>query len=254
VLLQGESTFHDTYTTPDRYESQLKERGIFFPETYVETTTIPGHTYQYARTEIDRYATAAIEIKNASCARVKVDLAATFDFGGWDSLKRAGGAGVVSYLGAKLTGQSDDDAQKAAWKAAAGAASGLHGDASVVIAPQQTDVVSIDIDTQSLFGNNRKMNSVNLEHFDVILPDGPDCRPSDFSDLRDLSGKYQPIRDQYKRACEKGRQRPACDYLAAVDKKNARVGLVAACNGGKAPNFEAACERLRFESWLNPSD
>jgi len=251
VLEQNSHAVVTSYTTPDRYESVLKERGIFFRQAYVETTRIPGRTYTNTSTKVDRYAAATMLVKNESCAPVQAEVELTFEFDGWDSLKRGALAGALTYFLAKASGANDKDSEAAALGLgiAAGAA-GLSARKTVTLAPNQEHVLGVEVDTQSLFGNNRKMKTVKIRRFELIFPEGSQCKPQCLSDLRDLSGNATSIRAKYQRACSTGSQKPVCEYLQAIRAGFDEEPLRRSCNNGKAPNLEAACSRIRYARWL----
>lgn len=249
LLEQSETTRVSFYTTPDRYEHALKERGIFTREHYVETTRFPGQTYQTSTTEVDRYASAALGIDNASCAPIHVSASLVFSFGAWDSIKRGALAGIATFVGGRLLGADKDDAADGARRAfAAGATRGLRVRGELRVQPRSKGTLVLEVDTQSLFGNNRKMEGVNIEQLDVSFPSGKHCKPECARSLKDLSGPLEPVRAQYKRSCEVKSQ--ACEYLRAIDAQS-EGGLSKACNGGKSPNFEGACRRRAFADWLH---
>lgn len=252
VLFQDVDTFYESYTTPDKFETRVKERGIVFRETYLETTKISGHTYVYTRTDDSRYANASIELKNTTCAPARIELAVTFDFGAYDALKRGAGSGLLVYFLARAVGADKEASKQAALDAATTTAtSGLQGSTFIVIPPGQTEVVSIEADTQSIFGRNRRMESVHVDKFSVSFPDGQNCRPAGFEDLRDLQGTNQVLRDQYATSCAKGKRKVACAYLEAIDDGNREMGLRAACNNGGEPSLSPACDRVLFLEWLH---
>jgi hypothetical protein len=184
---------------------------------------------------------------------VKVDVEATFDFGPYGSLKRGIAAGLATYFVGRLAGMNKKDARSVAWDSAGeGASTGLTSRESIELPPSEVSVVLLEVDTQSLFGNNRKMQSVRIERFDVSFPEGDRCTPACLDELRNLGGAAAKIRQMYQRACSAAKQSPACAYLKAIDADNKQGLLRSACHGGAPPNFEGACVRMKWADWLHP--
>ncbi|MCU0694314.1 MAG: hypothetical protein MUF54_23240 [Polyangiaceae bacterium] len=251
VLEQSSTTIISYYKEPDRYETRLRERGIFVRETYLETTAIPGETYSRSNTEVDQYASATIKVKNQGCAPVTVDVTLTFDFDLGDRIARAlGGAALGAGIAMLMERNKDEVAEMAAVGALAGAGTGLERKASGRVSPGESALLFFEVDTQSLFGSNRKMESVKVNSFTVGFPDGRECKPACLNDLRGLSGKHAEIKRGYERACEDAKHELVCDYLKAIREGNSFSDLTGPCHGGKAPNLEGACRRMNASEWL----
>jgi hypothetical protein len=91
------------------------------------------------------------------------------------------------------------------------------------------------------------MAGVRVDAIDVEFPSGRQCRPECLGDLRKLGGELASVRKRYEKACE--HEKRACAYLEALTNGE-EDGLRKACNGGRAPNFEGACRRLKHGDWL----
>lgn len=248
VLMQEEHTITSSYTTPDRYVTVMKERGIFVREPYLETTRIPGKTIEYSRNIIDRYAAVVLVVKNDSDVTVNVSVRATFDFTLGDSIARgAFGALVVGGIAA-LAGAKGDELRDAALAGAAiGAVSGKSATGRVQVSPGELALLSAEVDTQSVFGNNRKMRSVRIDSVVVSFPDGRLSRPRCATDLRRFAGSATTVKTTLKRACDQGKSSTACRYLSAVEAGNDTQVLRSLCG---PTYFPQACERVTYRDYL----
>lgn len=121
----------------------------------------------------ERYAHLMVYAENDSCVDVDVSVRSTFQFGEWDALKRGLG-GLLAYELCK--GREGDESVCA--ELVSPAFKPLHASASGTVPAGQHRVFVMTVDTQSLFGNNRKMKEASITSFDVTWPDDELCRPA----------------------------------------------------------------------------
>jgi len=244
---QSTHVSYDTRRTPDRFESELKQRGIIFKKTVLETTRYPGHEYTVRNETLDRYAYLYVLVENRTCQPARVSATASFRFSTGELAKKfvkaaALSVGLKMLFGKKRLG---DAAREALPEAAAYTAitSEKSASASVDVAPGGKNIMEFRLDTATLFGSPRKMKGARVARMDVSFPNGKACpAPSCLTELAQLTGQVAPARARYDWACKSGNA-PACAYLNAVASRNDATALGALCQTQGEPRWSIACMR-----------